>query len=62
LSSPGPYPDGTVVTLTAVPDPGWEFSGWSGALISQGTTNPASLTMGQNRWVQATFTESSTEA
>jgi len=61
LSAPGPYPDGNVVTLTAVPDPGWEFTGWGGALISQDDTNPASLVMSQNRWVQATFVESSSD-
>ena len=32
------YSFGTVVTLTAVPAPGWSFSAWSGAL--SGNTNP----------------------
>jgi len=58
-SSSGPYEDGTVITLTAIPSLGWEFSGWGGALLASGTTNPTSLVMSQDRWVQATFTESS---
>jgi hypothetical protein len=53
----GPYDSGTTVTLTAVPASGWEFSGWGGALLASGTTNPATLQMTQDRWVQATFTE-----
>jgi hypothetical protein len=53
----GPYSDGTEVTLTAVPSSGWEFSGWRGALLPLGTTNPATLVMTKDRWVQANFTE-----
>ncbi len=53
--SGGTYPDGTVVTLTASPDPGWQFDGWSGAVT--GTTNPISLTMDANKSVTATFSE-----
>jgi len=60
-SSPGPYEDGTILTLTAVPNSGWIFSGWGGALASSGSTNPEILIMDQNRWVMATFTEPSTE-
>ena len=44
-----------VVTLTAVPDPGWAFSGWSGDLI--GTANPLALTMNSDKVVTATFVE-----
>jgi hypothetical protein len=46
-----------MVTITAVPESGWEFSGWGGALLASGTTNPSTLEMTQDRWVQATFTE-----
>jgi len=42
-----------VVTLTATPQAGWSFSGWSGDLT--GTTNPATITMSANRTVTATF-------
>ena len=49
----GSYAAGTLVTLTAVPDPGFAFSGWGGAL--SGTTNPTSLVMDANRSVSASF-------
>ncbi|CAG0936883.1 hypothetical protein TFLX_05779 [Thermoflexales bacterium] len=48
-----PYAVGQVVTLTAVPDPGWAFSGWSGDLT--GTTNPAAITLTGINVVTATF-------
>ncbi|MBN2503293.1 MAG: fibronectin type III domain-containing protein, partial [Anaerolineales bacterium] len=52
----GTYDGGTVVTLTAVPDSGWGFSGWSDDLT--GTTNPETITMtGGNSTVTATFVE-----
>jgi len=51
----GPYHLNDVVTLTATPDAGWNFAGWSGDLT--GTTNPASVTMTGNKTVTATFTE-----
>ena len=50
----GTYNEGTTVTLTATPDAGWEFSGWSGDLT--GTTNPATITMDADKTVTATFT------
>jgi uncharacterized repeat protein (TIGR02543 family) len=53
--SGGTYSEGTVVTLTAVPDAGWEFSGWSGDL--SGSTNPTTITMSSNKSVTAAFTE-----
>lgn len=49
----GPYPQGTVVTLTATPDVGWVFQGWSGDLT--GSASPATLTMTLDRAVRATF-------
>jgi uncharacterized repeat protein (TIGR02543 family) len=49
------YGDGTVVTLTANPDSGWAFSGWSGDL--GGSDNPESITMNGDKTVTATFTE-----
>ncbi|MCP5105012.1 MAG: PKD domain-containing protein [bacterium] len=51
----GTYNDGTVVTVTAVPDSGWEFTGWSGDL--SGSTNPTTITMDADKTVTATFTE-----
>ncbi|MDM7999665.1 MAG: Ig-like domain repeat protein [Dehalococcoidia bacterium] len=49
------YAHGSQVTLTAVPDPGWVFVGWSGDL--SGTTNPAVVTMNSDKRVTATFAE-----
>jgi uncharacterized repeat protein (TIGR02543 family) len=45
---------GTGVSLTAAPDTGYDFTGWSGAC--SGTTNPCSVTMNANKTVGATFT------
>lgn len=45
---------GTPLSLTAVPDLGWNFSGWSGDL--SGTQNPASLAITGSEVVTATFT------
>ena len=49
------YLPGDSVTLTAVPDAGWTFSGWSGDLI--GSTNPVSLTLTQSINTAATFVQ-----
>jgi len=49
----GPYVYGTVVELTAVPDAGWTFSGWSGGL--SGSTNPTTIVMNGDKSVTATF-------
>ncbi|WP_298767444.1 T9SS type A sorting domain-containing protein [uncultured Polaribacter sp.] len=49
----GTYDDGTVVTLTATPDAGYKFVGWSGD--ATGTTNPLNITMDANKSVTALF-------
>ncbi len=49
-----PYPTGTSVTLSAVPDTGYEFSGWSGACSG---TSDCLLTMDTDQAVTATFTQ-----
>jgi len=51
----GTYNEGTTVTLTATPDAGWEFAGWSGDLT--GTNNPATITMDADKTVTATFNQ-----
>ncbi len=45
--------ENSTAVLQAVPDAGWNFSGWSGGLT--GTTNPANLLMNGNKTVTATF-------
>jgi hypothetical protein len=52
------FPTGTRVKLTARPDWGWYFAGWSGDL--QGRANPTWLTMDAAKVVEATFMEAST--
>jgi hypothetical protein len=47
------YPDGTAVTLTAAPAPGWEFGGWSGAITGMG--NSIIVEMTTDRAVTAAF-------
>ncbi len=50
----GTYYEGTIVTVTAVPDDAyWQFSGWSGDL--SGNTNPTTVTMSVAQNVTATF-------
>lgn len=52
----GIYDEGTSVTLTPQPDPGWEFSAWSGDL--SGTQDPETIIMDNDKNVTATFIES----
>lgn len=49
----GTYDDGTVVTLTAIPDSGYQFDGWSDD--ATGTTNPLNVTMNADKTVTAIF-------
>ena len=48
------YDENTPVTLTAVPDQGHDFAGWSGDLA--GAENPVTITMTADKTVTATFT------
>lgn len=48
------YLPGTVVQLTATPDPGFVFAGWSGTV--SGAANPIPVTMDAAKSVTATFT------
>ena len=58
MSTTNPVPYGTVVTLTAVPTPGYRFVTWSGAV--SGTNNPATFTVNAaTPTVGAFFTPSS---
>lgn len=50
-----PYAPDTTVQLTATPQPGWSFYGWSGALT--GSNNPENILMNGDKTVTATFTQ-----
>ena len=52
------YNDGTVLTITAVPDSGYQFVGWGGDL--SGSTNPVTLIMKADYSITANFTENPT--
>jgi uncharacterized repeat protein (TIGR02543 family) len=52
----GVYANGSVITLTALPDSGWQFDGWGGDL--SGSTNPINLTMDGTKTITASFTAS----
>ena len=49
------YHSGDEVTITAVPNPGWSFTGWTGD--ATGNTNPLTVTMESNLSVTANFTQ-----
>ncbi len=48
------YDAGTNITVTATPAAGFRFSGWGGDL--SGSTNPAALSLNDNKIITATFT------
>lgn len=49
----GTYDEGTIVTVTAIPDESWRFVEWQQDLA--GSENPTELTMDANKTVHATF-------
>jgi uncharacterized repeat protein (TIGR02543 family) len=51
----GTYTEGTGVCLTAAPDSGYEFTGWSGD--ASGTSNPLCITMDADKNITANFAE-----
>ncbi len=53
-SNPGPdYSEGQTVTLTPVPNPGYQFAGWTGD--ASGTANPLTVTMSADKKIVASF-------
>ena len=54
---PGTYPvaDGGVFTVSAIAAAGWQFSGWSGDLVS--LDNPLAITVTRDLRLTATFTQ-----
>jgi uncharacterized repeat protein (TIGR02543 family) len=53
--SSGTYASGTIVSITATPVAGWQFSGWSGD--ATGAVNPLNVTMNAAKNLTATFTQ-----
>jgi hypothetical protein len=49
----GSYLEGSNLVLTAIPDAGYEFSGWSGAVVS--AENPLNIVMNSNKNIVANF-------
>lgn len=49
------YHTGDEVTLTAVPNPGWSFTSWTGD--ANGNTNPLIVTMTTNKSISANFAQ-----
>ncbi len=49
------FGDGTVITLTALPDPSQQFLGWTGD--ASGTQNPLTVTLNQSKVITAQFTK-----
>jgi uncharacterized repeat protein (TIGR02543 family) len=53
ITGSGEYDPGATATITATPNPGYIFTGWTGA--ASGTTNPLTITMDADKSVGATF-------
>lgn len=53
VTGEGTYPSGDVVTLEAIPAPGYSFAGWEGDV--SGTDNPLTFTVTSNKTVRAVF-------
>jgi uncharacterized repeat protein (TIGR02543 family) len=55
ISGSGQYQLGSSATLTAIPNPGYRFTEWTGDAL--GTSNPLTITMDDDKTVGATFVE-----
>jgi len=53
---PGPYPDGTEVTVTATPEPGYVLSGWTVDGAAGDGAQPLTLLMDADHTAAASFT------
>lgn len=60
VDSGSAYTPGVSATLTAVPNPGFVFSGWTGD--ASGTVNPLSVLMDSNKTIGATFAQDPSDA
>ncbi|HEY4786946.1 MAG TPA: T9SS type A sorting domain-containing protein [Bacteroidales bacterium] len=54
----GSFAENTCMTLSAIPQTGWTFTGWSGDTTCTG--NPIVLTMNKNKTITASFTQVTT--
>lgn len=50
---PGPYISNSVATVTAVPNPGWEFLQWTGGIVS--TSSTLAILMDSAKTIRAEF-------
>ena len=53
------YDEGTVVSVTAVPDPGYDFDYWELDEVDTGSANPIDVTMNANHTLLAIFKQQS---
>jgi len=60
VSKTGRIAPNTVVTLTAVPEAGYTFGGWSGDTTVAASVNPLLLTVTRDRSIKALFTPAAT--
>lgn len=51
------YPNGTVVSVSATPSPGYDFDHWELDTVNVGTGNPYSVLMNQNHTLNAVFVQ-----
>ena len=55
-SGSGSFSHGSSATITAIPDSGYSFAGWVGDGVLNSTSVSTSVSMTQNRSIEATFT------
>lgn len=57
VSGGGTYDEGSTISLTATPNSGYTFDGWSGS--ASGSSNPLSVTVDANKSITASFSTTS---
>ena len=58
VSGGGTYPEGSIVTISATPNTGFVFFGWTGDYV--GTSNPSDITINGNMTITANFADEDT--
>ncbi len=56
----GPYYAGSIVTLTAIPNPGWRVKGWTGTFNDASTSTTNTVIMNSNKTVTVRFEQPKT--